>query len=196
MRPMPPVLLIGDVAAPQAAHRLALTRAGFRVRVATSVAQRRLAFAESPPQVVLLDLALPDGSGIDLMQDLLRQRPQTRIIVMSATGSIPQAVEAMRAGAYDFLVRPFDEARLLAAVRSAASPPRRKPARPPDPDPPSPGGCFWDPARRWCGSMPGSGLSRPRWRPSSSLAKAAPARNSAPRRSMTGPPGRQARSSP
>lgn len=142
MRPMPPVLLIGDVAAPQAAHRLALTRAGFRVRVATSVAQRRLAFAESPPQVVLLDLALPDGSGIDLMQDLLRQRPQTRIIVMSATGSIPQAVEAMRAGAYDFLVRPFDEARLLAAVRSAASPPHRKPARPPDPDPPSPGGLF------------------------------------------------------
>ena len=142
MRPMPPVLLVGDVAAPQAVHRQALTRAGFRVRVAASAAEGRLAFAESPPQVVLLDLALPDGNGINLMQDLLRQRPQTRIIVMSATGSIPQAVEAMRAGAHDFLVRPFDEARLLAAVRSAASPPRRKPARPPDLAQLSPGGLF------------------------------------------------------
>ena len=142
LRPMPPVLLVGDVAAPQAVHRQALTRAGFRVRVAASAAEGRLAFAESPPQVVLLDLALPDGNGINLMQDLLRQRPQTRIIVMSATGSIPQAVAAMRAGAHDFLVRPFDEARLLAAVRSAASPPRRKPARSPDPAQLSPGGLF------------------------------------------------------
>ena len=86
MRPMPPVLLVGDVAAPQAVHRPALTRAGFRVRVAASAAEGRLAFVESPPQVVLLDLALPDGNGINLMQDLLRQHPQTRFIVMSATG--------------------------------------------------------------------------------------------------------------
>jgi DNA-binding NtrC family response regulator len=140
IRPMPPVLLIGDVAVPQAAHRPALTRAGFRVRVATSVAQGRVAFAESPPQVVLLDLALPDGNGIDLMQDLLRQRPQTRIIAMSAAGSIPLAVEAMRAGAHDFLVKPVDEARFLAAVTSAATPPRRKPPRPQAPAQLAPGG--------------------------------------------------------
>ncbi|MCA3443936.1 MAG: sigma-54-dependent Fis family transcriptional regulator [Rhodobacter sp.] len=137
---MPPVLLIGDVAVPQAAHRPALARAGFRVRVATSVAQGRVAFAESPPQVVLLDLALPDGNGIDLMQDLLRQRPQTRIIAMSAAGSIPLAVEAMRAGAHDFLVKPVDEARFLAAVTSAATPPRRKPPRPQAPAQLAPGG--------------------------------------------------------
>ena len=142
IRPMPPVLLIGDVAVPQAAHRPALTRAGFRVRVATSVAQGRVAFAESPPQVVLLDLALPDGNGIDLMQDLLRQRPQTRIIAMSAAGSIPLAVEAMRAGAHDFLVKPVDEARFLAAVTSAATPPRRNTPRPQAPAQLAPDGLF------------------------------------------------------
>ena len=142
LRPMPPVLLIEDAAAPQAVHRGTLTRAGFRVRATASAAEGRLAFAEIQPQVVLLDQALPDGSGLALLQDLLRQRPHTRIILMTATGSIPQAVEAMRAGAHDILVKPFDEARLLSVIRSAASPPRRKPARPQDPGQLAPGGLF------------------------------------------------------
>ena len=142
LRPTPPVLLIEDAAAPQAVHRAALTRAGFRVRAAASAAEGRLAFAESQPQVVLLDQALPDGSGLALLQELLRQRPQTRIILMTATGSIPQAVEAMRAGAQDILVKPFDEMRLLSVVRSATNPPRRKPARPQDPAQLAPGGLF------------------------------------------------------
>ncbi len=66
-----------------------------------------------PSQVVLLDLGLPDRDGLDLMRDMLTLRPQTRIIVITANGSINKAVEAMRAGAHEFLVKPFDEGRFL-----------------------------------------------------------------------------------
>lgn len=141
-RPMPPVLLLEEPTPAQAALRLALTRAGFRVRVAANAAEGRLAFAESQSQVVLLDAALPDGSAMDVMQDLLRHRPQTRIIVMTPAGSIAQAVEAMRAGAHDVLPKPVDEARFLAAVRSAASPARSKTPRAQDPGQLAPGGLF------------------------------------------------------
>ena len=141
-RPMPPVLLLEEPTPAQAALRLALTRAGFRVRVAANAAEGRLAFAESQSQVVLLDAALPDGSAMDVMQDLLRHRPQTRIIVMTPAGSIAQAVEAMRAGAHDVLPKPVDEARFLAAVRSAASPARSNAPRAQDPGQLAPGGLF------------------------------------------------------
>ncbi len=141
-RAVPPVLLIEDASSLQMVYRSALTRAGHRVRVAGSVAEGRAAFAENHPPVVLLDLMLPDGDGLDLMQEMLRQRPDTRMIVMTANGSINQAVEAMRAGAHDFLVKPFDEARFLSVVENAANPPRRKPAPAPNGAALPPGGLF------------------------------------------------------
>ena len=56
------------------------------------------------------------------MKDMFDLRPETRVIVMTAHGSINKAVEAMRAGAHEFLVKPFDEVRLLAAVSNATNP--------------------------------------------------------------------------
>jgi two-component system, repressor protein LuxO len=66
---------------------------------------------------------LPDRDGLDLMADILARSPAIQVIVMTAHGSINKAVEAMRAGAHEFLVKPFDEARLLGAI-SAFAPPR------------------------------------------------------------------------
>ena len=137
---VPPLLLVENAAALQLAYRSLLTRAGHRVRVAGSAAEGRVAFAEGRPAVVLLDLTLPDGDGLDLMRDMLGQRAETRIIVMTANGSINQAVAAMRAGAHDFLVKPFDEARFLSVVENAAHPPRRR--APPLAESAPPGGLF------------------------------------------------------
>ncbi|MCX7287667.1 MAG: sigma-54 dependent transcriptional regulator, partial [Rhodobacterales bacterium] len=64
-------------------------------------------------------LVLPDQDGLLVMQDLLAQHPGTAVIAITANGSVNRAVEAMRAGAHDFLVKPFDEIRLLNAVRNA-----------------------------------------------------------------------------
>jgi len=73
----------------------------------------------APPQVILLDLVLPDRDGLDLMREILLLYPGLHVVVMTAHGSINKAVEAMRAGAHEFLVKPFDEARLLNVVANA-----------------------------------------------------------------------------
>ena len=114
-----PILLIEDTLSLQMVYRATLINAGHRVScAATAGAGLALFGAESPP-IVLLDLTLPDRDGLDLMQDMLDQRPSTCVIVITANGSINKAVEAMRAGAHEFLVKPFDEARLLTSIDNA-----------------------------------------------------------------------------
>ncbi len=114
-----PILLIEDTPSLQLIYRSVLQTSGHQVRLASTAAEGLAAFVHDPAGVVLLDLGLPDRDGLLLMQEMLALRPETRIIVITANGSINKAVEAMRAGAHEFLVKPFDEGRLLSAVRNA-----------------------------------------------------------------------------
>ncbi|MEF3046852.1 sigma-54-dependent transcriptional regulator [Pseudotabrizicola sp. L79] len=114
-----PLLLIEDTASLQLVYRSVLETAGHSVLCASTLAEGRKAFQASTPHIVLLDLLLPDGEGLGLMHEMLAARPETAIIVITANASINKAVEAMRGGAHDFLVKPFDEVRLLNAVRNA-----------------------------------------------------------------------------
>ena len=137
-RPAPPsILLIEDTPSLQLIYSTVLQGAGHKTRVATSADEGLAAFTAAPAGVVLLDLGLPDRDGLALMQEILGQKPETRIIVITANGSINKAVEAMRAGAHEFLVKPFDEGRLLAAVRNALDQPGLP--RPPFTAPTAPG---------------------------------------------------------
>ncbi|MEH6773870.1 MAG: sigma-54 dependent transcriptional regulator [Cereibacter changlensis] len=115
-----PILLIEDTPSLQMVYRSVLASAGHRVSVAGTAAEGLARFQEVQPAVVLLDLMLPDRDGLELMQDMLTQRPETPVIVITANGSINKAVEAMRAGAHEFLVKPFDEQRFLGAVENAS----------------------------------------------------------------------------
>ena len=115
----PPILLIEDTPSLMLLYRSVLTNAGLAVVTATTAADGLNAFHSSGAKLVLLDMVLPDQNGLDLMQDLLRLRPDTQVIVMTAHGSINMAVDAMRAGAHEFLVKPFDEVKLLNAVANA-----------------------------------------------------------------------------
>ncbi len=125
-----PLLLIEDTPSLQMVYRSVLTTAGHEVRTAATAAEGMRAFQESGARIVLLDLMLPDRDGLLVMQDMLSLRPGTHIIVITANASINKAVEAMRAGAHDFLVKPFDEARFLSAVENAGAPPAgQRPAR-------------------------------------------------------------------
>ncbi|WP_136645144.1 sigma-54 dependent transcriptional regulator [Tabrizicola sp. YIM 78059] len=114
----PPLLLIEDTSSLQMVYRSILSGAGFRVSVAGSAAEGLAQFQALRPAVVLLDLVLPDRDGLQLMQEFLAMQPETAIIAITANGSVNRAVEAMRAGAHDFLVKPFDENRLLGAVQN------------------------------------------------------------------------------
>lgn len=69
-----------------------------------------------PPDVVLLDLNLPDMSGLDILRKIRKSALKTRVIVITADGSVERAVEAMREGAVDFLVKPFTAAQVHAAL--------------------------------------------------------------------------------
>ena len=114
-----PILLIEDTPSLLLLYRTVLTNAGLAVITATTAAEGMDAFHASGAQLVLLDMVLPDRNGLELMQDLLQLRPDTNVIVMTAHGSINMAVDAMRAGAHEFLVKPFDEGKLLNAVTNA-----------------------------------------------------------------------------
>lgn len=72
------------------------------------------------PDIILLDLNLPDMKGMDILRFAVGKGLRSSVIVITANGSINVAVEAMRAGAYDFIVKPFAAERLLVTVRNAA----------------------------------------------------------------------------
>jgi len=69
-----------------------------------------------PPHVLVLDLRLPDGSGLDLLPRLKSLAPEMKVVVITAFGDLPTAVEAMRQGATDFLKKPYEMHEMLLAV--------------------------------------------------------------------------------
>jgi DNA-binding NtrC family response regulator len=113
------ILLVEDTASLSLLYQTVLARAGHGVVSVFSLAEARQRCEQTAPRVVLLDLQLPDGDGLELLDRLRTEAPDTRVIVITANGSINRAVQAMRAGAFDFLVKPFDEGRLLSAVENA-----------------------------------------------------------------------------
>lgn len=74
---------------------------------------------ESLPQVILLDLQLPDMSGMEILEYINNEQLPVLVIVMTAHGTVDIAVDAMRHGAFDFITKPFDANRLIVTVRNA-----------------------------------------------------------------------------
>jgi DNA-binding NtrC family response regulator len=114
-----PILLIEDTPSLQMIYQAALKRAGFEVVTCGTASDGQAAFGRLRSNIVLLDLMLPDRTGLEVMRDLLAEAPTTCVIVITANGSINKAVEMMRAGAHEFLVKPFDDQRLIAAIENA-----------------------------------------------------------------------------
>ncbi len=125
-----PLLLIEDTPSLQLVYRSVLETAGHRVTTAGNAAEGLAHWRTGAPEVVLLDLMLPDRDGLSLMREMLGERPGARVVVITSNGSINKAVEAMRAGAHDFLVKPFDERRFLGAVENALRASGTAPAAP------------------------------------------------------------------
>jgi len=116
---MTPLLLVEDTPSLQMVYESVLRGAGYEVVSAGTAAEGLDRFKQLKPDVVLLDLMLPDRPGQELLQEFLSINPKANVIVVTANGSINRAVEAMRAGAFDFLLKPFNEQRFLNAVENA-----------------------------------------------------------------------------
>jgi len=99
--------------------RLILEREGFAVSVCRSGAEFRRHPDAARADVFLLDVRLPDASGIDLLRELRAADSTTPAIMISGHGTIADAVEATRAGAYDFLEKPLGRDRVLLAIKNA-----------------------------------------------------------------------------
>jgi DNA-binding NtrC family response regulator len=107
-----------------------LADAGRRTSVAGSAAEGLAMLTTAPADVVLLDLVLPDRDGIGLLADIRRLAPGARVVILAESAGIARAVEAMRAGAQDFVVTPVDEARLAQVIDTALAAGAQPPALP------------------------------------------------------------------
>ncbi len=119
--PKPRVLVVDDEPGLRDMLSILFKREGFDVTLAPGFAMARDAAlnAPEPYAVVLTDLLMPDGNGMDLVS-LVRQRSaRTEVIVMTAHGGVETAIEAMKRGAYDFVTKPFATNELRALVHKA-----------------------------------------------------------------------------
>jgi DNA-binding NtrC family response regulator len=91
----------------------------YEVIQANNGAALQKAFSQPPPDVVLLDVKLPDADGLELLPQIKKRWPDTEVIVLTGHGTISMAVEAGRGGAYNFLSKPFENQKLLADVKCA-----------------------------------------------------------------------------
>ncbi len=114
----PVVLIVEDEQPLRRFLRAALTGAGLAPVEAATAAEARSLAALNNPEVILLDLGLPDGDGIPLTREL-REWTQVPIIVISARGHEADKVAALDAGADDYLTKPFGVEELLARIRVA-----------------------------------------------------------------------------
>jgi DNA-binding NtrC family response regulator len=113
------ILLVEDKESLRRVLRLTLENAGYTV---TEAADARLAITElsrAPYRLVLTDLRMPNGSGLDVLRAAKAADGDVPVIVMTAFGSIDEAVQAMKDGAHDFLQKPVDSNHLLLMVERA-----------------------------------------------------------------------------
>ncbi|HMH64972.1 MAG TPA: response regulator FixJ [Rhizomicrobium sp.] len=95
-----------------------LEAADFKVRSFSS-AQAFLEDEDARHGCLIADIRMPDMSGLELQEEIIRRRMELAVIVMTGHGDVPLAVRAMKAGAIDFLEKPFDDETMLASVRRA-----------------------------------------------------------------------------
>ena len=88
--------------------------------VETAAECRRRLASEPPPDLLILDIRLPDGHGLELLEEIRAQDLSLPVIVITAYGSISEAVRAMKLGAFDFITKPFDDAnRIRISIKNA-----------------------------------------------------------------------------
>ena len=116
---VPPILLVEDKDSLRAMLRLALEAQGHTVVEARDQPEAEAALRASRPAVVLSDLRLTEGDGFGVLRASMELDPELPVIVMTAFGSIQDAVAAMKEGALDFLAKPVDPDHLLLMVERA-----------------------------------------------------------------------------
>ena len=114
------LLIVDDEASLRDFLSIVFEEEGWRVETAGSLSEARSALAKHEPDIILCDLMLPDGSGIDLVREVKAATPSVAVVMITAHTSTKSAVEALKAGAFDYIAKPFDIDELKIIVRNAA----------------------------------------------------------------------------
>jgi len=115
----PTILVIDDERTVQATLSAVLRRNQFAVEIAPNAAQGRRKVLETKPDLVLLDLGLPDGDGLDVLKELKAAQPGLPVIILTAHDSLANAIEAIKLGAFHFLSKPYAVEELISLCRRA-----------------------------------------------------------------------------
>jgi two-component system response regulator PilR (NtrC family) len=105
--PIGSILIVDDERSMRDFLRIALTRAGHQVDAVDSPAAAAVAYKERDYDVVITDLKMPTGTGLDVLDGVKRERPESQVIVVTAFATAETAIAAMKRGAYDYLTKPF-----------------------------------------------------------------------------------------
>jgi two-component system response regulator RegA len=116
------ILLVDDTFVLRERLSMAMQQRGFRVETAGSYEEAIEVFRKRPTELAVLDLRMPGKSGLELLRKLLQIEPETRIIILSGFGSIPASIDAVRAGAVNFLSKPADADDILSAFMRGDEP--------------------------------------------------------------------------
>lgn len=114
---------------------LTLGRMGLRISTAANLAEARELLASNPYDLCITDMRLPDGNGIELVSEISQNYPRTPVAMITAFGSMDLAVEALKAGAFDFVSKPVDIAVLRGLVKHALELNNSERPAPPPPPP-------------------------------------------------------------
>jgi two-component system response regulator PilR (NtrC family) len=128
------VLVVDDEPDLRTLYELTLLREGYRVDAAGTLAEAGQLLAQAKFDAVITDMRLPDGLGLELLHRMAAQQRPERCIVMTAYGSAENAVEALKAGAFDYLTKPVDlkqfRSVVAAAIAETATPETARPGFP------------------------------------------------------------------
>ena len=111
--------MVEDSLSMAAIYKAYLNDSDYLVRIVTDLDSAYSEIERETPDLILLDVELPDGSGLTLLKEIQAQTDDIEIIVMTAHGSSQMALQAIEDGAFDFLTKPFDAGRLLVTIDNA-----------------------------------------------------------------------------
>src|SRR2546423_952299 len=110
------ILIIDDEADIRESLEVLLSMENYVVELAQNATEGEQKLAKTSYDLVLLDLMMPDKSGLDVLQDVRRRDQQTPIIMITAYGSLEVAVKALKAGANDYFSKPWDNEKLIVEI--------------------------------------------------------------------------------
>ncbi len=115
----PTLLIVDDEPSVLEVLSILLKDEGYEISTASSLTAARARLANERPDLVLCDILMPDGNGLDLLREIKAGNPSTSVVMMTAYTSTKAAIEAMKLGAYDYVSKPFNNEELKVVVQKA-----------------------------------------------------------------------------